>query len=182
MVTLEEVIMSRYTIRSLSSDDFAALASLENDVFGAMGEAVLCPHYLRLCTELFRESCFIAFDGDRPVGYLLSFIQGREACCTTLAVIPEYQRKRATLELIGAFVRHIIERVDVCWFTVKEDNAPARAVHAMLGAVEVDRRRDYYGPGDERIVSKIDRATLERMRPKYERLGFIPPRSVAEAA
>jgi ribosomal protein S18 acetylase RimI-like enzyme len=182
MVTWEEVIMSRYTIRSLTSEDFAALATLENDVFGAMGEAVLCPHYLRLCTELFHDSCFIAFDGDRPVGYLLSFIKGREACCTTLAVIPEYQRKRVTLELIAAFVRHIIDRVDLCWFTVKEDNAPARAVHAMLGAVEVDRRRDYYGPGDERIVSKIDRATLERMRPKYERLGFIPARTIAEAA
>lgn len=182
MVTLEEVIMSRYTIRSLSSDDFAALATLETSVFGAMGEAVLCPHYLRLCTEMFHESCFIAFDGERPVAYLLSFIRGREACCTTLAVVPDYQRKRVTVELIGAFVRHIIDRVDVCWFTVKEDNAPARAVHAMLGAVEVDRRRDYYGPGDERIVSKIDRATLERMRPRYERLGFLPPRSVAEAA
>ena len=175
--------MSRYTIRPLTSDDFAALATLETDVFGAMGEAVLCPHYLRVCTELFRESCFIAFDGDKPVGYLLSFIKDREACCTTLAVIPEYQRKRVTVELIGRFVRHIIDRVDLCWFTVKEDNAPARAMHAMLGAVEVDRRRDYYGPGDERIVSKIDRATFERMRTKYERLGFVPPRSgVAEAA
>ena len=174
--------MSRYTIRPLTSDDFAALATLENDVFGAMGEAVLCPHYLRLCTELFRESCFIAYDADRPVGYLLSFVQGREACCTTLAVIPEYQRKRVTIELIGAFVRFIIDRVDLCWFTVKEDNAPARSVHAMLGAVEVDRRKDYYGPGDERIVSKIDRATFERMRAKYERLGFVPPRAVAAEA
>jgi ribosomal protein S18 acetylase RimI-like enzyme len=113
---------------------------------------------------------------------LLSFVQGREACCTTLAVIPEYQRKRVTVELIGAFVRFIIDRVDLCWFTVKEDNAPARAVHAMLGAVEVERKRDYYGPGDERIVSKIDRATFERMRAKYERLGFVPPRNVAAEA
>jgi ribosomal protein S18 acetylase RimI-like enzyme len=182
MVNLEEVIMSRYTIRSLSSDDFAALSLLETSVFGAMGEAVLCPHYLRVCTELFRDSCFIAFDGERPVGYLLSFVNGREACCTTLAVIPEYQRRRVTVELIGAFVRHIIDRVDLCWFTVKEDNAPARAMHAMLGAVEVGRRQDYYGPGDERIVSRIDRATFERMRAKYERLGFVAARPVAEAA
>jgi ribosomal protein S18 acetylase RimI-like enzyme len=182
MVNLEEVIMSRYTIRSLSSDDFAALATLETTVFGAMGEEVLCPHYLRLCTELFHDSCFIAFDGDKPVGYLLSLVNGREACCTTLAIIPEYQRKRVTVELIGAFVRHVIDRVDLWWFTVKEDNAPARAVHAMLGAVEVGRRRDYYGPGDERIVSKIDKATFERLRGKYERLGFVPPRVVAEAA
>src|SRR5215475_3583181 len=103
--------MSHYTIRPLVTDDFAALATLENDVFGAMGEAVLCPHYLRLCTEIFSESCFVALDGDRPVGYLLSFVRGREAFCTTLAVIPEYQRTRVTMQLIGAFVTHIIDRV-----------------------------------------------------------------------
>lgn len=174
--------MSRFTIRPLESEDFATLAMLESTVFGTMGEAVLCPHYLRLCTELFRESCFIAFDGVRPVGYLLSFINGREACCTTLAVIPEYQRGRVTVQLIGAFVRYIIDRVDACWFTVKEDNTAARALHAMLGATEIGRRIDYYGPGDERIVSKIDHATFERMRGKYERLGFVPSRAANDEA
>ena len=175
--------MSRYTVRNLCSDDFAALATLETDVFGAMGEAVLCPHYLRLCTEIFHESCFLALDGDRPIGYLLAFVNGRNVYCTTLAVIPEYQKTRATVQLIGAFVRHIIDRVDACWFTVKEDNTQARALHAMLGAAEVGRRVDFYGPGDERIVAKIDRATFDRLRGKYERLGFVPSRpSAAEAA
>jgi ribosomal protein S18 acetylase RimI-like enzyme len=172
--------MTRYTIRTLTSDDFAPLASLETDVFGAMGEAVLCPHYLRLCTEIFHESCFLALHDGRPVGYLLAFVRDREVYCTTLAVIPEYQKTRVTVQLIGAFVRHIIDRCDTCWFTVKEDNAPARALHKMLGATEVGRRNDFYGIGDERIVAKIDQATFERLRPKYERLGFVPARTGAE--
>lgn len=176
--------MARYAVRTLGRDDFAALNAMETDVFAAMGEAVLCPHYLRLCCELYADSCFIAHDEQgRPIGYLLSFIKDREVHCTTLAVLPEYQGSRVTVLLIGAFVRRIIDQVDACYFTVKEDNAPARALHAVLGATEVDRRRDYYGPGDERIVSRIDRAAFERLRPKYERLGFVPPaRRAAEAA
>ncbi len=174
--------MNHYTIRTLVTEDFTALATLEKDVFGAMGEDTLCPHYLRLCTEIFKHSCFLALDGGRPVGYLLSFERDREVHCTTLAVIPEYHRTRVTMQLIGAFVRHIIDRVDVCWFTVKEDNAPARALHRMLGATEVGRRIDFYGPGDERLVSKIDRDAFERMRAKYERLGFVAPRRTEVAA
>lgn len=172
--------MSRFTIRTLRSDDFAALATLERDVFAAMGEEVLCPHYLRLCTEIYKDTCFIALDGHgpdaRPVGYLLAFVRGGDVHCTTLAVIPEFQRTRVTMQLIGAFVRSVIDVVETCWFTVKEDNAPARALHAMLGATVVGRRQDYYGPGDERLVATIDRATFERLRAKYERLGFVDPR------
>ena len=174
--------MTRYQVRTLTTDDFPALVQLERDVFGVLGEDVLCPHYLRVCTEIFPDTCFLALDEDRPVGYLLSFVKERQAWCTTLAIREEYQRKRLTAMLIGAFVRSILEHVDVCWFTVKEDNAAARALHAMLGAVEVDRRQDFYGPGDERIVAKIDREAFERMRPKYERLGLVERRVAASEA
>ena len=175
--------MSRYTIRTLTSDDFAALATLETEVFGAMGEAVLCPHYLRLCTEFFADTCFVALADGEPAGYLLCFIRDREAYCTTLAVRPEFQRTKVTPLLLGSFVRTIIERVDVCWFTVKPDNKQARQLHAMLGAVEDGELRHFYGPGDTRIVSRIDRARFEALRPKYERLGLIPKlKPLAEAA
>lgn len=173
--------MTRYQVRSLCTSDFEALQRLESEIFGAAGEDVLCPHYLRLCTDIFPDSCFVALSDDRAVGYLLCFIRGRDAYCTTLAVAPEAQRTRLTPMLIGTFVRTIMEQVDVCWFTVKPDNKQARALHAMLGAVEVGEKSDFYGPGDVRIVSKIDRARFEAMRPKYERLGLIPRKDAVAA-
>jgi len=173
--------MARYTIRTLESSDFETLMALEEGIFGAQGEKVLGPYYVRLCCDFFADTCFLALADERPVGYLLSFLKGREAYCTTLGVHPDFQGTRLTLRLLMAFTRSIVERVDVCWFTVDEGNQAARALHHVLGAEEVGVRDDFYGKGQPRIVSRIDRAGLERVRGKYERLGLLGPGRHAEA-
>ena len=172
--------MTNIVVRALDSTDFEALQKLEAEIFGEAGGGVLCPHYLRLCTEMFADTCFLALVNGRPVGYVLCFVRGRDAYCTTLAVIPEFQRTRVTPMLLAGFVRRIVDEIDTCWFTVEPGNVAARALHKMLGASEAGVVRDFYGPGDERIVSKIDQAQFEIVRAKYERLGLLPRRVLVE--
>jgi len=174
--------MSNRQIRPLRPADFPALMRLEEEVFGRTGEGVLGPYYVRLCCEFFAESCFVAEEDGQVVGYVLCFVREREAYCTTLAVAPGRQGSRVAIQLVRRLVEAVEGRVDACWFTVKEDNVSARQLHRALGARDVEVREDFYGPGDRRIVSRIDRAGLERVRQRAEKLGLAPERPVAQVA
>ncbi len=165
--------MNERQIRMLRQDDFAELMRLEEEVFGATGEGVLGPYYVRLCCEFFQSTCFIALEGERAIGYVLCFVRDREAYCTTLAVTKEHQGSRVALRLLRALVGALAGRVDACWFTVKEDNLAARSLHAALGAKEVGVREDFYGPGDRRLVSRIEAEAFERNEARMQRLGLI---------
>jgi len=174
--------MARTEIRPLCSDDYQAVMKLEDEVFGAAGEKVLGPYYVKLCCEFFGQTCLLALVNGEPAGYVLSFVRGREGYCTTLAVAPRFQGTRVAIRLVGGLVAALEPLVDSCWFTVKRDNASARALHAALGAKDVEVRNDFYWPGDERILSRVDRAGLEVARARLERLGLLPRESLAGAA
>jgi ribosomal protein S18 acetylase RimI-like enzyme len=174
--------MSAYRVRALRREDFAPLMELEETIFGREGESVLGPYYVRLCCEFFCSTCFVAEHEDEIVGYALSFVQDREAYCTTLAVLPRYQRSRVLHLLLGSLARTLAARADSCWFTVRRENQAARLLHAGLGAREIDVRRDFYGPGDDRIVSRIDREAFDRLRRRYGRLGVSESGAAGSAA
>jgi ribosomal protein S18 acetylase RimI-like enzyme len=166
--------MSDYVVRPLEPGDFDTLMALEQELFGDKGEKTLGPFYVRLCCDFFGDTCFLAFLDGVPVGYCLSFVRGREAYCSTLAIVEGHQRSRLVFRFVQAFVGAIATRVDTVWFTVHESNADARALHATLGAKELEKHEAYFGPGEPRIVSRIDRVAFERLRVRIARLGLLP--------
>ncbi|AUX38670.1 alanine acetyltransferase [Sorangium cellulosum] len=173
--------MSRYVARTLRSDDFSTLMEMESALFGSAGEGELGRYYIRLCCDFFKDSCFIVEAAGKPAGYLLSFARGKEVYCTTLAVLPAYQGSRATHTLLRAFVGSILGWAESCWFTVEEDNHAARALHAMLGAKEIEVRPDFYGTGHPRIISRIDREAFLALRARFEKVGLVErPSGAAE--
>jgi ribosomal protein S18 acetylase RimI-like enzyme len=174
--------MALREIRPLVQGDFTELMRIEEEVFGAAGEGVLGAYYVRLCCEFFAESCFVATEDGRIVGYVLCFLKGREAYCTTLAVAPGRQGSRVALQLLKALTGALLDRVDSVWFTVKEDNLQARSLHRALGATELGLREDFYGPGDRRLVSRIDRSGFERLRGRMEKLGLVDREPLAGVA
>jgi len=174
--------MTDRRVRPLQPADFPSLMRLEEEVFGQAGEGVLGAYYVRLCCEFFAGTCFVAEEDGQVVGYVLCFVRDREAYCTTLAVAPGRQGSRVAIQLVRRLVEAVEGKADACWFTVKEDNVSARALHRALGARDVEVREDFYGPGDRRIVSRIDRAGLERVRQRAEKLGLVAERPAAEVA
>ena len=165
---------NRYTIRPLASGDFQHLQRLEQEIWAGDDSGKLCCHYLRLCTEMFADWCFIALDGDRPVGYVLNFPKGKVNYCATLAVHPEFQKSRVNYLLIRAMVKKLlVEAMEECRFLVEPGNGDARSIHEALGARVVAEVQDYYHPGDRRLWSVINKEDMERIRAKYTRLKLV---------
>ncbi len=165
---------SRFTVRALESSDFQSLQHLESDIWGDDPIGQLCPHYLRLCTEHFSDWGFIAFEGDRPVGYALNFPKGKVNYCATLAVHPDFRKSKVNYLLIRALVVKLLEeQMEECRFLVQPDNWEARSIHNSLGAKVITEVSDYYRKGDTRLWSSITKDSLERIRARYTRLRLV---------
>ena len=165
---------SRFAVRPMESADFHHLQQLEKELWAGDATGTLCPHYLRLCTEMYADWCFLALEGDKAVGYVLNFPKGRVNYCATLAVLPQYQKTRVNYLLIRAMVKKLLkEQVQECRFLVAPDNHEARSVHQALGARVVAEVDDYYVKGDRRLLSVIDQRDLELLRARYTRLRLV---------
>jgi ribosomal protein S18 acetylase RimI-like enzyme len=159
-------------IRTIRSDDYESLQQLEAEIFGKGGYPLVGTYYLRVCTELYAESCYLALVDGRPVGYILTFLNDAIAYCTRLGVVDQHQGTSAAIQLIAATVDMLVKRdCAVCWFTVKPNNIHARKLYRRIGALERGTRQNFFAPGDELILLEMDRSALQSFGEKYELIG-----------
>src|SRR5258705_346816 len=81
--------------QTLTHADFEAIMELEESLFASKGDKALGAFYVRLCCDFYGDTSFIARADGKPIGYILSFVRDREAYCSTLAIVPSFQRTRA---------------------------------------------------------------------------------------
>ena len=170
-------------IRTIRSDDYETLQQLEAEIFGQAGYPLVGSYYLRVCTELYAENCFIAFVDERPVGYILTFVNDSVAYCTRLGVVDKYQGTGAAIQLIAATVGMLVKKnVKVCWFTVKPNNLHARKLYRKIGATERGTRLNFFAPGDGLIFLEMDRSALQRFSESTLGPGVRPGRDSSPGA
>lgn len=144
------------TIQTLTTEKFQDLLSLEESIWESQGEKTLCAHFLRLCTEFYPDICFIAYQDQLPVGYILNFKRDQQIWCATMAVHPQFRGTRVLLKLLDATTKRCRDlKIEEVYFTVTPDNSLAIKIHEKLGAKFLRIHEDYYFPGDRRLLGVI---------------------------
>jgi ribosomal-protein-alanine N-acetyltransferase len=94
---------------------------------------------------------------DPAGGFLLMRVAADEAEILTLAVAPEARwQGRAAGLLRAAAGQAAVGGARALFLEVAADNAPARALYAQAGFVEVGRRKRYYAGGSDALIMRRD--------------------------
>jgi len=106
--------------------------------------------FLNELTENKLAHYFVGRLGEEVVAYGGLWVILEDAHITTVAVVPEHQRKRFGEQLLIRLVDEAIER-GARWITleVRESNTAAQNLYKKYGFTVVSTRRGYYSDNDE---------------------------------
>lgn len=128
-------------------DDVAALAALHAACFAKAWDGAA------LAGLLSAPASFAVF---APDGFILAQAAGGEAEILTLAVAPAARGRGLGRALVTAAARHAATMgANALFLEVEEGNAPALALYAGLGFLQVGRRTGYYEGRDARLLKAV---------------------------
>jgi ribosomal-protein-alanine N-acetyltransferase len=147
-------------VTAAGTEAAALLAALHRQGIGGAGPAWDEAAFAALLTLPGRQA-LIAAQGGAPLGLLLLGLAADEAEVITLAVLPEARRRGVGAALVAAAAREARARGAARLFLeVAEDNAPARALYAAAGFVQVGRRKGYYARAEGAVDALVLSLTL----------------------
>ena len=145
--------MKRITVRNCTLDDLEAVYKVDREAFG-----VQCfpSSFLRQAIDVFGDLLQVAVDAEgRIAGYTLGALQTGNSSGWILALAVEATHR--CRGIAKALTERIIQVLadkgaqDVL-LTVDPDNRAALKLYQRSNFCEIDRKEDYFGPGETRIV------------------------------
>ena len=143
-----------YRIIPMTAEHLDQVAELERVCFSD-------PWSRRMLAEHMENECaatLVAVDGSGTVlGYAGLLVVLDEGYITNIAVQPQCRRQGIASQLLDVFERFARGK-DMAFLTleVRNGNAPARALYAKHGFVEMGRRRNYYEhPREDAIIMTL---------------------------
>lgn len=169
-------------IRTLRSADFEKLVLLDQQLEAEGRTASVSTsgssYYLRMCCEHFQDTSLIVEEDGETTGYLLAFVQGREAFCGAFGVSASGRNSKSLTEhLVEHFIAKMAPQVEVLWWTVPMESAEKRAHLHRMGAVEVEHRADFGGRGTGRVLVRLckeDMLPISRNAGLFGTIGVRP--------
>ena len=115
-----------------------------------------------------RAGYFVARLNQEIVGYAGQWIIRDEAHITTLAVLPEFQRKKIGERLLQTLIKEAVLQGAVrAILEVRESNQKAQRLYLKYGFRAVALRKKYYGDNNENaVVMWLD----DMHKPAYQQL------------
>ncbi len=138
---------SRFSIRPMATSDIAAVARIERSCFSTVWPSDA--FFNELSTNKLAHY-FVGLFDDRVVAYGGVWVILEDSHVTTLAVDPEYRRRRFGEVLLLRLIDEAIER-GAAWMTleVRESNAVAQRLYRKYGFTTVTMRSGYYSDDNE---------------------------------
>ena len=110
-------------------------------------------------TELKQKSAVIwgIFEGEDLIGFACARAAADSAEILNIAVHPSHTRKGMGRQLLEQLLGNL-QQLGVREITleVAQDNAAARALYARAGFNEVNKRKNFYGPGRDALLLRKD--------------------------
>ena len=138
---------SRFSIRPMATSDIAAVTRIERTCFSTVWPSDA--FFNELSTNKLAHY-FVGLFEDRVVAYGGVWVILEDSHVTTLAVDPEYRRRRFGEVLLLRLIDEAIER-GAAWMTleVRESNTVAQRLYRKYGFTTVTMRSGYYSDDNE---------------------------------